>query len=347
MNTKTHLYNLQDYDFDLPKELIANTPLECRHDSKLLVVSKTNGDLHDESFSALKNLLRAGDLLVLNDTKVFPARLYAQKESGGKVEILAERILDDRCIKVQIKSNRTPKIDSVIQLPGGCSAKVLAREGQFFVIQLQQDVAPFELFEQHGHVPLPPYIAREDDKADTERYQTVYADKVGAVAAPTAGLHFTKELLANLQELGVQIAKITLHVGAGTFKPVQVEDITQHDMHTEYTIVSEQVCEQVKQTKAQGGRVVAVGTTCVRALESAAQNGDLQAFAGDTNIFIYPGYRFKVIDSLITNFHLPRSTLIMLVSALAGHKNIMRAYQHAIDQHYRFYSYGDAMLITE
>jgi S-adenosylmethionine:tRNA ribosyltransferase-isomerase len=347
MNTKSHLNNLQDYDFELPEELIAKTPLECRHESKLLVVSKTTGELHDERFSALKNLLRAGDLLVLNDTKVFPARLYAQKDSGGKVEILAERILDGRCIKVQIKSNRTPKIDSVIQLPGGFSAKIVAREDQFFVIQLQQEVEPLEVFEQHGHVPLPPYITREDDQADTERYQTVYADKIGAVAAPTAGLHFTNELLASLQELGVQIAKITLHVGAGTFKPVQVEDITQHDMHTEYTIVSEQVCEQVKQTKAQGGRVIAVGTTCVRALESAAQHGELQAFAGDTNIFIYPGYRFKVIDSLITNFHLPRSTLIMLVSALAGHNNIMRAYQHAIDQHYRFYSYGDAMFITE
>lgn len=347
MKPKSSIFNLQDYDFDLPSDLIAHTPLQCRHDSKLLVVSKSDGQLHDQSFSALKNILRSGDLLVLNDTKVFPARLYAHKESGGQVEILAERLLDNRCIKVQIKSNRSPKVDSIILLPGQLSAKVIAREGQFFVIQLQQEIEPIEVFEEHGHVPLPPYIPREDTSVDKQRYQTVYADKVGAVAAPTAGLHFSEELLASLQEMGVGVAKITLHVGAGTFKPVQVEDITQHDMHTEYAIVSEQVCTQVKNTKAQGGRVIAVGTTCVRALESAAQKEELQAFAGDTNIFIYPGYRFKVIDSLITNFHLPRSTLIMLVSALAGHKNIMNAYQHAIDEHYRFYSYGDAMIITD
>ena len=347
MNLESSNLSLEDFDFELPGELIAHDPLPCRHDSKLLIVSKSNEQLLDEKFSALKNYLRAGDLLVLNDTKVFPARLYANKQSGGKIEILAERILDNRCIKVQIKSNRAPKVDSVIFIADDVSAKVLAREGQFFIIQIQQDVNVIDVFESHGHVPLPPYIAREDTQADSQRYQTVYADKVGAVAAPTAGLHFTEELLASLQAFGIEVAKITLHVGAGTFKPVQVEDITQHDMHTEYAVVSEQVCEQVKQTKARGGRVIAVGTTCVRALESAVQNDVLQPLAGDTSIFIYPGYCFKVVDSLITNFHLPRSTLLMLVSALAGHQNIMRAYQHAINEHYRFYSYGDAMLITE
>jgi len=347
MPSEPNHFNLQDFEFDLPDDLIAHAPLPCRHDSRLLVVSKSNGQLVDQKFSMVKDYLQAGDLLVLNDTKVFPARLYAHKESGGKVEILAERILGDRCIKVQIKSNRSPAIDSVIQLVDGLTAKVLSREGQFFIIQLQQDVEPIKVFEAHGHVPLPPYIRREDTQEDTQRYQTVYADKVGAVAAPTAGLHFTEELLASLQETGVEVAKVTLHVGAGTFKPVQVENIEQHDMHTEYAVVPEQVCEQVRQTKARGGRVIAVGTTCVRALESAVQNEELRAFAGDTNIFIYPGYRFKVVDHLITNFHLPRSTLLMLVSALAGHENIMHAYQHAVNQCYRFYSYGDAMLITE
>lgn len=337
--------SVEDFDFELSDECIASQPLEDRVQSKLLVVAKDSGHCSDHVFTQLKDFLRAGDLLIINDTKVFPARLFGNKETGGKVEILAERILDNGLVKVQLKASKSPKPGTKILLQDNVSAEVIDREDEFFIIKFDQDLHPLEYFERYGHTPLPPYISRQANQVDVERYQTVFAKQVGAVAAPTAGLHFSAELLDELTASGVVVNSITLHVGAGTFKPVQVEQVMQHKMHSEYAVVSEQVCQQIQTTKQAGGRVVAVGTTCVRALESAALSGGLQPFLGETDIFIYPGFKFNVIDALITNFHLPRSTLLMLVTAFAGHTNTMQAYQHAIQHKYRFYSYGDAMLI--
>ena len=341
----TQKFCINDFDYELPKQLIAFEPTKKRDHSRLLVVSKSNSELFDRKFVDISQYLCPGDLLVLNDTKVFPARLFGYKQSGGKVEILAERVLSDETIKVQLKSNRTPKIGSTLIINNELSAKIKDRQGEFFVLQFSQRGPALKVFEQYGHVPLPPYIAREERIEDRTRYQTVYAKNMGAVAAPTAGLHFTRELLDELKAQGVSVCAITLHVGAGTFKPVKVQDPSRHKMHSEYISISSQVCDKIMQVKSHGGRVIAVGTTCVRALESAALNGDLKSFAGDTDIFIYPGFKFNVVDALITNFHLPRSTLLMLVSAFGGHANIMRAYQHAVQNEYRFYSYGDAMLI--
>jgi S-adenosylmethionine:tRNA ribosyltransferase-isomerase len=338
-------FSTDDFDYQLPAELIANQPAEQRDQSRLLILSRKAGEIEDRLFFNIEDYLNEGDLLVLNDTRVFPARLFAQKESGGKIEILAERLLSSRQVKAQLKSNRTPQQGAKIIINNDVYAEVLDREDEFFILNFHSDIPAIEVFERFGHVPLPPYIERDDQAEDADRYQTVFADKAGAVAAPTAGLHFTDDLLARLKSKGVQIAKITLHVGAGTFKPVKVEDPARHKMHSEYTEVSQQVCDLIMQTKRAGNHVTAVGTTCVRALESAAHAGQLQPLMGETEIFIYPGFEFKVVDNLITNFHLPRSTLLMLVSALAGHENIMRAYQHAIENTYRFYSYGDAMLI--
>ena len=347
MTKSTREFRIEDFDYKLPKKLIAFEPAQHRDSSRLLIVSKSTGQLIDQRFADLLTWLRAGDLLVLNDTKVFPARMLGNKSSGGKVEILAERILSDGTVKAQLKSNRTPKIGSVILIEENLVAEILDRQEEFFILQFNQQQPTLEIFEQYGHVPLPPYIEREDEAEDLERYQTVYAKHAGAVAAPTAGLHFTSDLLNNLTHQGVQTATITLHVGAGTFKPVKVQDPAQHIMHSEHATVSQSTCEKIKATKSQGGRVVAVGTTCARALESAAMQGELIPFSGETDIFIYPGFVFNVVDALITNFHLPRSTLLMLVSAFAGCANIKRAYQHAIQSRYRFYSYGDAMLITD
>ncbi len=339
-------FSMELFNYELPRELIAHAPVADRDGSRLLVVSCSKEDFLDTSFSQIANYLHSGDLLILNDTKVFPARLHAHKESGGNVEIMAERILPNGQIKVQLKSNRTPRQGSKLIINDELSAEVGGRYEEFFILKFLSDLPALEIFERYGHIPLPPYIEREDTQEDIARYQTVYADKPGAVAAPTAGLHFTQALLARLQQQGVNLETITLHVGAGTFKPVKVEDPTQHKMHSEFIHVSESVCEKIRQTKKQGGRVIAVGTTCVRALESAALNRELKTLTGDTDIFIYPGFEFKVVDALITNFHLPRSTLLMLISAFAGTEKIQRAYQHAIQQKYRFYSYGDAMLIS-
>jgi len=338
-------FTTDDFDYDLPKELIALEPAPDRDGSRLLIVSQSNDEFVDRHFAEVENYLQPGDLLILNDTKVFPARLYANKPSGGKVEIMAERMLADGLVKAQLKSNRTPKEGSVICIDKGLEAQICGRDEEFFILKFLSDLPPLEIFQRYGHIPLPPYIEREDNLSDISRYQTVYAQKPGAVAAPTAGLHFTKDLLSKLKQRGVVVDTITLHVGAGTYKPVKVEDPTQHQMHAEFTHVSESVCEKILNTKKQGGRVIAVGTTCVRALESAALAGGLKHFTGDTDIFIYPGFEFKVVDGLITNFHLPRSTLLMLISALAGSEKIQSAYQHAINQRYRFYSYGDAMMI--
>lgn len=339
-------FTTDDFDYDLPKELIALEPASDRDGSRLLLVSRLKDEFEDKRFSDIVDYLRPGDLLILNDTKVFPARLFANKQSGGKVEILAERLLENGQFKAQLKSNRTPKQDAVLNINEDLSVQVCARDEEFFILKFLSDVPVMEIFQRYGHIPLPPYIEREDTNSDRSRYQTVYADQLGAVAAPTAGLHFTQDLLNKIKQQQVDVATITLHVGAGTFKPVKVTDPSQHQMHSEFTHVSQAVCDKIQQTKQQGGRIVAVGTTCVRALESAALTGNLKPFTGDTDIFIYPGFEFKVVDALITNFHLPRSTLLMLISALAGREKIQLAYQHAIDQRYRFYSYGDAMMIA-
>jgi len=333
-----------DFHFELPPGLIAQQPLERRSDSRLLHLSMRNGALSDRRFRDLPALLRAGDLLVFNDTKVIPARLYAHKETGGRVEIMLERLLSDCDCLAQIRASKTPRADAVLILEDGSKLEVTERQGEFFQLKLRGGGLS-NLLDKLGHMPLPPYISREDTPADRERYQTVYASKPGAVAAPTAGLHFDPELLAAIDRRGVQRLTVTLHVGAGTFQPVRTEDIENHRMHAEYLEVSEQVCEAVVSTRQKGGRVIAVGTTAVRSLESAAANGEPEPFTGDSRIFIYPGYEFKAIDGLITNFHLPESTLLMLVSALAGMEETRAAYRHAVMEQYRFFSYGDAMLV--
>ncbi len=333
-----------DFYFELPSGLIAQQPLERRSDSRLLHLSLHNGSFCDRSFRDIPALLREDDLLVFNDTRVIPARLYGRKETGGKVEIMLERLLSDSECLAQLRVSKTPMAGSAIVLEDGSRLEVTGRQDAFFQLRLQHgDLA--DLLQRLGHMPLPPYITREDTSADRERYQTVYARHPGAVAAPTAGLHFDRELLDTIARQGVASTWVTLHVGAGTFQPVRSEHIEDHRMHAEYLEVSESVCAAVEQAKSRGGRVIAVGTTAVRSLETAASNGELRPFSGDSRIFIYPGYEFRVIDGLITNFHLPESTLLMLVSALAGVEEIRAAYAHAVQERYRFFSYGDAMLI--
>ena len=288
--------------------------------------------------------------MVFNNTRVIPARLFGQKSTGGKLEILVERMLDDKRILAHVRSSKSPKVDTLIDLDGGYQMKMLARHDALFELELQSDKTILEVLEDVGHMPLPPYIDRPDEDTDKERYQTVYNQTPGAVAAPTAGLHFDDAMLADLKAKGVNIAFVTLHVGAGTFQPVRVDNVLEHKMHSEWANVSQEVVDLIAQTKAAGNRVVAVGTTSVRSLESAARaSGDspLEAFSGDTDIFIYPGFQFKVVDAMVTNFHLPESTLIMLLSAFAGYEAVMKAYQHAITQKYRFFSYGDAMFVTK
>lgn len=332
--------------FDLPPELIAQYPLGQRGASRLLVLEGDSGTLQDSVFSALPELLHPGDLLVFNDTRVIPARLYGRKATGGKVEVLVERLLDEQRVLAQLHASKPPKSGSQLLLDGQVTVTVLGRAGDLFELRFDTTQPVLKILEQHGQVPLPPYITRAADAMDAERYQTIYARHPGAVAAPTAGLHFDQALLAALQTRGVAQAFVTLHVGAGTFQPVRVEHIEDHVMHGELVEVSATVCEQVRATRRRGGRVVAVGTTVLRSLESACQEGEIQRLQAETRLFIYPGYRFRCVDALVTNFHLPESTLLMLVAAFAGHANIMRAYQHAIARRYRFFSYGDAMLIS-
>ena len=336
---------VSDFHYDLPERLIASEPLPNRTDSRLLVLDPETGRLTDRQFPAIRDYLRDGDLLVLNDTRVLPARLYGRKASGGAVEILLERLTGGPEALAQIRASKTPKPGTRLLLEGDVPVEVLGREGDFFRLRFP-DAPPLpQLLERHGHMPLPPYIKRQDTDADRERYQTVFADKPGAVAAPTAGLHFDEPLLEALQAMGVATASLTLHVGAGTFQPIRSETIEGHQMHAEWLSVPASVCEAIRRTRARGGRVIAVGTTVVRALEAAAAPGELAPFEGETEIFIYPGFDFRVIDGLITNFHLPGSTLVMLVSALAGRQAILDAYRHAVREQYRFFSYGDAMLI--
>ncbi|ABI72543.1 tRNA preQ1(34) S-adenosylmethionine ribosyltransferase-isomerase QueA [Shewanella frigidimarina] len=339
-----------DFSFDLPDELIARYPTAQRNASRLLTLSGENSELADKKFTDLFNLINPGDLMVFNNTRVIPARLFGQKSTGGKLEILVERMLDDKRILAHVRSSKSPKVDTLIDLDGGYQMKMLARHDALFELELQSDKTILEVLEDVGHMPLPPYIDRPDEDTDKERYQTVYNQTPGAVAAPTAGLHFDDAMLADLKAKGVNIAFVTLHVGAGTFQPVRVDNVLEHKMHSEWANVSQEVVDLIAQTKAAGNRVVAVGTTSVRSLESAARaSGDspLEAFSGDTDIFIYPGFQFKVVDAMVTNFHLPESTLIMLLSAFAGYEAVMKAYQHAITQKYRFFSYGDAMFVTK
>lgn len=345
---------LSDFNFDLPKELIAQYPLAERTESRLLSLDGDTGQIADRVFASLPELLSPGDLLVFNNTRVIPARLFGNKETGGKLEVLVERIVSERQFLAQVRSSKSPKTGAVLQLGTdkgkGFTVKMSGRQENLFRLELLPGQNPgstlIGLLEQFGHVPLPPYVERKDTDQDLERYQTVYASEDGAVAAPTAGLHFDNALIESIQQQGVGIAWVTLHVGAGTFQPVRVEDIREHKMHSEYVDVSEDTVARIRQTKRRGGRVVAVGTTALRSLESASSSGTIQEYHDDTDIFIYPGYRFKTVDALVTNFHLPESTLIMLVSAFAGIDNVRQAYAHAIREKYRFFSYGDAMFIT-
>ena len=333
-----------DFHYELPPELIAQQPLPRRSDSRLLCLDRHSGDFVDRRFLDLPDLLREGDLLVFNNTRVIPARLYGRKESGGRVEVMLERLLNAHECLAQLRVSKPVRPGGHIVLEDGSRLTLLGREGSFF--HLRCDEAELSgLLERLGHMPLPPYIEREDGEQDRERYQTVYASSPGAVAAPTAGLHFEQELLQLLERRGVERCEVTLHVGAGTFQPVRCENVEDHEMHAEFLEVSAAVCEAVERTRHRGGRVIAVGTTAVRSLESAAATGTLQPFSGDSRIFIYPGFDFRVTDGLITNFHLPESTLVMLVSALAGRRQVMNAYRHAVEQRYRFFSYGDAMLV--
>ena len=337
----------QDFRFDLPPALIAQHPPTRRGDSRLLALDGATGVLADRMFRELPELLRSGDLLVFNDTRVIPARLFGRKASGGRCELLVERVLDPWRALVHLRASRPPKPGGRLLFDAGFAATVLGRRGELFEIGIEADEALPALLERHGRVPLPPYITHEPTPEDRERYQTIYARRPGAVAAPTAGLHFERSLLDRLAEQGVEQTFVTLHVGAGTFQPPRVERIAEHAMHAERIEVGATTCERIQAARARGGRVVAVGTTVVRALETAAGDHDLpRPWRGDTRIFIYPGYRFRCVDALITNFHLPESTLLMLVAAFAGHAEILRAYRHAVERDYRFFSYGDAMFLT-
>ncbi|MDG6777408.1 tRNA preQ1(34) S-adenosylmethionine ribosyltransferase-isomerase QueA [Thiomicrorhabdus sp. zzn3] len=342
----------QDFFFELPDALIAQQPAKERRGSRLLVLDPaqpTEQSVTDRQFPDLLNYLRPNDLLVFNNTKVIPARLFGQKATGGKIELLIERVIDDQTLLTHIRSSKSPKQGAVLTIENAFDVEVVGRQDALFIVKVLADKNALELIETHGHMPLPPYIERQQDQEeDKERYQTVYSAKPGAVAAPTAGLHFDEALLQEIADKGVDLGFVTLHVGAGTFKPVQVDDISEHVMHSEYFEVDEPLVQQIEQARSKGGRVFAVGTTSVRCLESAALmsgDGPLKACRGETDIFITPGYQFKQVDGLLTNFHLPESTLIMLVSALAGYEHTMNAYRHAVQQQYRFFSYGDAMLI--
>ncbi len=337
---------LSDFHFDLPEELIAQYPLAERSASRLLCLDRRSGALEDAQFAVLPERLAPGDLLVFNDTRVIPARLHGFKDTGGRVEILIERMTGDRTCLAQMRASKSPREDSMIRLDDGSRLRVKGRQSPFYLLELDSPGEKLDaVLDRVGHMPLPPYIQRADESLDVERYQTVYARRPGAVAAPTAGLHFDADILDALAQRGVATTRVTLHVGAGTFQPVRTEEIEDHAMHAEYLEVSSESCDAIARTRGRGGRVIAVGTTAVRSLETAAAGGDLAPFSGDTRLFIYPGYSFRVIDGLVTNFHLPGSSLLMLISALAGRQEVLAAYRHAVASRYRFFSYGDAMLI--
>lgn len=338
---------LSDFIYNLPPELIAQRPLAERSASRLLQVSGETGSIIDSTFADIEQVLQANDLLVFNDTRVIPARLFGTKATGGKIEVLIERVIDDTHCLAHIRASKSPKAGSRITLEDAFDMEIIGRQDALFELKLTDKASILDLLEEYGHIPLPPYIERQDTEADKERYQTIFADKPGAVAAPTAGLHFDESLITRLKNKGVNTASVTLHVGAGTFQPVKHDDLSQHVMHSEYIEVNQEACDKIIACKESGGRVVAVGTTSVRSLESTYQKGGIQPYSGDTKLFIKPGYEFGVVDIMVTNFHLPGSTLLMLVSAFAGYENIFNSYEHAIQERYRFFSYGDAMLLTK
>jgi len=344
---------ISDFSFDLPENLIAQHPAKQRSGSRLLCLNSSSGEIQHSKFSKILDYLNSGDLLIFNDTKVIPARFFGEKETGGKVELLLERLLSDNRLLMQVKSSKPLRSGMLLKIyrkdteiiEDSLGAQVVERSGPFYILQFDTSLQLKEQLFIHGYVPLPPYIKRQNDSQDMDRYQTVYAENDGAVAAPTAGLHFDETLLADLNRKGIDTDFLTLHVGAGTFQPIRVDNVEEHSMHTERFIISERVCEKVHKCKKAGGRVVAVGTTSVRALESAANKGKLSSTDSETDIFIYPGFNFQIVDALITNFHLPESSLLMLVSAFCSKNMILDAYNEAIRNKYRFFSYGDAMFI--
>ncbi|HEB58492.1 MAG TPA: tRNA preQ1(34) S-adenosylmethionine ribosyltransferase-isomerase QueA [Gammaproteobacteria bacterium] len=335
----------QDFHFHLPPELIAQQPAAERTASRLLIVDPAADALSDARFSDFPDLIEPGDVLVMNDTRVIPARLFGRKATGGKVEVLIERITGDHTALAHVRASKSPPPGSRLMLEDGIEAEVTSRESDLFALRFDDKENVVALLDRVGHMPLPPYIERADESDDRQRYQTVYARRAGAVAAPTAGLHFDDATLDAVRAKGVHLAWVTLHVGAGTFQPVRVDDIREHHMHSEWLEVGVDTCAVVNAARAAGRRVVAVGTTSVRCLETAARDGVLQPFSGETDIFIYPGYRFHMVDALLTNFHLPESTLLMLVCAMGGRERMLAAYEHAVAERYRFFSYGDAMFI--
>ncbi|WP_342228336.1 tRNA preQ1(34) S-adenosylmethionine ribosyltransferase-isomerase QueA [Rickettsiella endosymbiont of Rhagonycha lignosa] len=341
-------YKLEDFAYELPEKLIAHYPTKQRTDSRLFCLNKTTGFIQHKKFKDILNFINPGDLLVLNNTQVIPARLFAKKTTGGKVEILIEKIVDKKRVLAQLKSSKSLKLGTILILETGVSLEITARSENIFelVFLIEPNTSILELLNKIGHIPLPPYIQRADELFDWERYQTVFASSPGAIAAPTAGLHFDEDLLTQLKDKGVNIAYITLHVGSGTFQPIRCARLEDHRMHNEHVTVSETVCEQITLTKQNNKRVIAVGTTVARSLETATLNNQIKSFVGSTRLFIYPGFNFRCIDAIITNFHLPHSTLLMLVCAFAGYERVMQSYHEAIKQNYRFFSYGDAMWIN-
>ena len=335
---------LSDFHYSLPPELIARYPLEKRSASRLLQVNE-QGKLKHSYFTDFGELVSKKDLIVFNNSKVIPARLKGHKETGGRVEILVERLVSDQRILAHLRASKPPAIGSYLQIADIFRLKIEDRQQNLFILYCDAGISTLELIERFGEIPLPPYLHRQAEAQDKERYQTIYAEPKGSVAAPTAGLHFDQATLDSLQKKGVEFAFLTLHVGAGTFLPVRTKNILEHTMHPEYVHVSQTLCEKVKHTRAEGGRIIAIGTTTARSLETASRNGEIQPYEGYTNLFIYPGYTFRCVDLILTNFHLPESTLLMLVCALGGQKNIMSAYEEAVKYQYRFYSYGDAMLV--
>lgn len=344
-----------DFTFDLPEELIAQQPVAERTASRLLVLDGNTGKTEDKIFTDLSEFLQTGDVLVFNNTQVIPARLHGKKATGGKIEVLVERIVDDNIAFAHVRASKSPKAGTELLFEQNIRAEVTGRDGDLFIIKFNTENTVLELLNKIGHMPLPPYIQRDDESFDHERYQTVYAEKPGAVAAPTAGLHFDDKMLQQLSDKGIEQIHVTLHVGAGTFQPVRADDLKDHHMHKEWIELTKENCERLNKAKKEGRRIIAVGTTSVRCLESAAlfsgmfedKKAELKPYTGETDIFITPGYEFKVIDALVTNFHLSESTLLMLVSAFAGYENIKNAYQHAIKEKYRFFSYGDAMFLVK
>lgn len=332
-----------DFTYDLPDELIAQQPLAERSASRLLTLDGASGALADRQMRDLPQLVNAGDLLVFNDTRVIPARLFALKDSGGKVELLLERPMESSSALVHARASKPLKPAMLLQSRGGM-IRIIEKRGDLWLVELPEPALGF--FERYGQMPLPPYIRRDPDAADVTRYQSLFARKQGAVAAPTASLHFDEPLIAALDARGARRAFVTLHVGAGTFQPVRTDAVGAHVMHAEFVEVSAEACAAVAGTRARGGRVIAIGTTVVRALESAAGGGTLAPYLGDSSLFIVPGFRFRVVDAMLTNFHLPESTLLMLVSAFAGREQVLAAYRHAVADQYRFFSYGDAMFVT-